>query len=64
LLRDPNLAADVANRYAALDLLQHRDDLLDGKALAFLRQSSRPAMGLIVPQNSLLGWTEKPRTPH
>jgi hypothetical protein len=33
LLRDPDLAIDVADRDAALGLLQDRGDLLDGKAL-------------------------------
>jgi hypothetical protein len=32
LYGDPDLATDVADRHAASDLLQHRGDLLDGKA--------------------------------
>src|SRR4051794_40819009 len=59
LLRDPDLAADVADRHPGPDLLQHGGNLLDGKALLFHGTPSRP-VGPIVPQNSPTIRSEKP----
>ena len=52
LLGDPDLATDVADRDAALGLLQDGGDLLDGKALLLHGISSGPT-GRIMPQSSL-----------
>jgi hypothetical protein len=59
---DSDLATDAADRHAASDLLQHRGDLLDGKALLLHGTPSWP-IGLIVPQNSPWDWPEKPGAP-
>ncbi len=62
LLGDPDLAADVPDGHAALDLLQDGSDLLDGKAL-FLH-------GILLARRAdyaatlTSGWSEKPGAPH